>query len=72
MTAFVAGLIVFLPAPLLLRLFVLPLVLWFGLVGLAVPAAVVEGLGVRRALRRGLELGRADYLHAAGVDRDAR
>ena len=66
LAAFAAGVIVFLPAPVLLRLFVLPLVLWFGLVGLAVPAAVVEGLGIRRSLRRGLELGRADYLHAAG------
>jgi hypothetical protein len=64
--AFAAGVIVFLPAPLLLRVYVLPLVLWFAFVGLAVPAAVVEGLGVRRALRRGVELGRADYVHAAG------
>src|SRR4029079_5425750 len=64
--AFVAGLIVFIPAPLLLRVFVLPLVLWLGVVGLAWPAAVVEGLGIRRSLRRGLALGRTDYLHAAG------
>jgi hypothetical protein len=67
LVAMAAGVIVFLPAPVLLRVYVLPLVLWFALVGLAVPAAVVEGLGLRRALRRGVELARADYLHAAGA-----
>jgi hypothetical protein len=36
------------------------------LLGLAVPAAVVEGLGFRSSLRRGFELARADYVHAIG------
>ena len=42
----------------------LPGIAWFALVGLAVPAAMTEDLGVRAALRRGLELGRADFAHA--------
>jgi hypothetical protein len=65
-SASVAGLLVFLPFPVLLRFFVLPGLALFGLVGLAVPAAVVERLGVRAALRRGWELGRADVVHAVG------
>ena len=65
-SAFLAGLIIFLPFPILLRLYDLPGVAYFGLVGLAVPAAVVERLGVRDALRRGWQLGRADVVHAIG------
>jgi hypothetical protein len=64
--AFVAGLIVFLPAPILFRLYVLPVLVWFALVGLAVPAAVFEGLGGRAALRRGARLAAADWVHAIG------
>ena len=64
MSAYLAGLIVFLPFPLLLRLFVLPALALFGLLGLAVPAAVAERLDVRTALRRGWQLGRADVVHA--------
>jgi hypothetical protein len=65
-SAYLVGLIVFLPFPVLLRLYVLPGLALFGLLGLAVPAAVVEGLGVRAALRRGWQLGRADVVHAIG------
>jgi hypothetical protein len=66
--AFVAGLLVFLPFPILVRLFWLPGLVWFALLGLAVPAAVAERLGVRSALRRGWQLARADLVHAiAGV-----
>jgi hypothetical protein len=65
-TAFLTGLVVFLPFPVLVRLYVLPGLAFFGLVGLAVPAAVVERLGVRAALRRGWQLGRADVVHAIG------
>jgi hypothetical protein len=64
--AYLVALIVFLPFPILVRLYVLPGVAWFGLFGLAVPAAVHERLGVRAALRRGRELGRADLAHAIG------
>jgi hypothetical protein len=62
--AFVAALLVFVPFPILLRLFLLPGLVWFALLGLAVPAAVVERLEVRAALRRGWQLARADLVHA--------
>src|ERR671937_248555 len=39
---------------------------WLALVGLAVPAALVERRGYSAALRRGVELARADYKHALG------
>jgi hypothetical protein len=39
---------------------------WLALVGLAVPAALVERRGYADALRRGVELARADYVHALG------
>jgi hypothetical protein len=65
-SAYLAGLIVFLPFPFLLRLYVLPALAFFGLFGLAVPAAVYERLDFRAALRRGWELGRADVVHAIG------
>jgi hypothetical protein len=64
--AFATALLVFLPFPVLVRLYVLPGVVWFGLLGLAVPAAVAEWLSVRAALRRGWQLARADLLHALG------
>ena len=64
--AYLAALLIFLPFPIFVRLYVLPGVAWFGLVGLAVPAAVREGLSVREALRRGWQLGRADLAHAIG------
>jgi hypothetical protein len=64
--AYVAALIVFLPFPVLLRIYILPGVAWLGLLGLSVPAAVAEGLGVRAALERGRSLSRADVAHAIG------
>jgi hypothetical protein len=63
-SAFWTALVVFLPFPVLLRLYLLPGVVWFGLLGLAVPAAVVERLGVRDALSRGWQLARADLVHS--------
>jgi hypothetical protein len=39
---------------------------WLALVGLAVPAALVERRGYTDALRRGVQLARADYVHALG------
>ena len=50
--AAIAGVLVYLPFPFLAALFVLPGLAWFALVGLAVPAAMTEDLGVRAALRR--------------------
>lgn len=64
--AYAIALLVYLPFPILLRFYVLPAVVWFALIGLAVPAAAVESLGFAAALRRGLELGRADLVHAIG------
>ncbi|HKI92749.1 MAG TPA: hypothetical protein VJ986_10660 [Gaiellaceae bacterium] len=64
--AVAAALVVFLPFPILVRLYVLPGIAWFGLLGLAVPAAVVEGTGVADSIRRGWQLGRADPIHAVG------
>jgi hypothetical protein len=63
--AYVLALLIYLPYP-ILGLYALPAVVYFALVGLAVPAAVAEGLDVRDALRRGWQLGRADPLHAIG------
>ena len=60
------GYFIFLPAPFLFSLFVLPAVAWLALFGLAVPAALLERRGFRASLRRGYELGRADYVHAIG------
>ena len=65
-SAAIVGVLVYLPFPLLATAFIVPGLAWFALIGLAVPAAVAESLGVRDALRRGLALGRADYIHALG------
>ncbi len=64
--AFWIGILIFLPAPFLMLLFLLPAVAWLAFVGLAVPAAVVERLAARDALVRGRRLGAADYVHALG------
>jgi len=69
LTAYVLGVAVFVPAPLLaavLGLLALPALAYLALVGWAVPAALVEGTGFRDSLRRSLRLGRADYVHALG------
>jgi hypothetical protein len=60
------GTLVFCPAALLLPWFALAAVLWLALVGLSVPVAMIEGASPTASLRRGLELGRAGFLHAAG------
>lgn len=64
--AALAAIVIWLPFPALRALLVLPAVAWLAFVGLAVPAAMVEGLGVRAALARGRQLGLADYAHALG------
>jgi hypothetical protein len=68
--AFVAGLPAFVPFTLSRVTAFLGAVLfafvWFALVGLAVPAVVVEGRGVVDAWRRGIALARADFVHALG------
>ena len=66
LVGFVVGVVAFVPAPPLALLFVLPAIAWLALVGLAVPAAVIERRGVRASFARGLALARADYVHAVG------
>jgi hypothetical protein len=66
LTAFVVGVLVFAPFSVLVFVYVLPGLAWLALFGLAVPAALVEGLGLRASLARGLLLGRADFVHALG------
>ena len=64
--AVLVGVVTFLPAAFFFGWFVIAAILWLGLVGHAVPAVMAERIGVRAALRRTVELGRADYVHAAG------
>ncbi len=65
-TAFWLGLAIYAPFPVLRALYVLPAIAWFALVGLAVPACLVERLPFRAAFVRGRRLGRADLVHALG------
>jgi hypothetical protein len=65
-TAVMLAVLIYLPFPALRALYILPGIAWFALVGLAVPAAMVEGLRFRDALVRGRQLGVADYAHALG------
>ena len=65
-TAYLVAVLVFLPFPLLVAIYILPGLAWLALFGLAVPAALVENLGVRAALGRGIRLARADYIHVLG------
>jgi hypothetical protein len=64
--AYVLAVVIFLPVPLFAAIFILPGLIWLSLFGLAVPAVLVEGLGVRAALARGLALARADFIHVLG------
>ena len=65
-TAVALAVLIYLPFPALRALFILPGIAWFALIGLAVPAAMVEGLRFRDALVRGRQLAVADYAHALG------
>jgi hypothetical protein len=64
--AYVVAVLVFLPVPLLAAVFVLPGLVWLSFFGLAVPAILVEGLGVKAAFARSLALARADFVHVLG------
>ncbi len=64
--AYVVAVVIFLPVPFLVAVFILPGLVWLSLLGLAVPAILVEGLGVRAAFRRGLALARVDFVHVLG------
>lgn len=65
-TAVIAAVLIYLPFPALRAVFVLPAIAWFAVIGLAVPAAAAERLGLRDALARGRRLGTADYVHSLG------
>jgi hypothetical protein len=65
-TALLVGTLVFVPVPFLTRILVLPAVVWLALFGLAVPAVLLEGRGVRESLGRAVALARADFVHALG------
>jgi hypothetical protein len=60
------GTIVLLPASLVLTWFALVAAAYLAFVGLAVPVSIIERAGFRPSLRRAVELGRADYVHALG------
>ena len=64
--ALIAGVLAFLPVPLLVLAFILPAVAWLALVGLVVPVIVIERRGLVDGFRRAIELARAGYIHALG------
>src|SRR5215470_12842040 len=51
--AFLVGIVVFAPVPVLVRLYLLPAIAWLALFGLAVPAVMYEGISFRAAFVRG-------------------
>lgn len=70
-SALVAAVPAFLPF-IAARVFLFPgayllAVAWFALVGLAAPAALIEGRGAADSLRRAVKLARADFVHAMGA-----
>jgi hypothetical protein len=64
--AFGAGVLVIVPVPLLILVYVLPGLAWLAFVGLVVPVIVVEGASLRSGFARAVHLARADYVHALG------
>jgi hypothetical protein len=66
LVAYGLGVAIFALFPLLAIGLILPAAAWLALVGLAVPAALVEHLGPRDAIRRALQLAKVDYIHALG------
>jgi hypothetical protein len=65
-TALAAALVIWIPVPFLALGIFLPALAWMAFAGLAVPAAIFERIPLRRALGRGMQLGRADYVHSLG------
>ena len=70
LVAYAIGLVAAIPVPFLGGflgiLSALPVVAWLAFVGLAVPAAVIEGTAFRASFARATQLARADYVHAVG------
>jgi hypothetical protein len=65
-TSAALALLIWLPFPALRVLLLLPGLAWFALIGLAVPAAMVERTSFRESLVRGRRVALADYPHAFG------
>src|SRR5205814_1095976 len=65
-TAATLAVVIWLPFPVLRAAYLLPGLAWFALLGLAVPAAMVERTPFRESLVRGRVLGLVDYVHALG------
>jgi hypothetical protein len=66
LVALAAGILVFLPMPVLIALFYLPGLAWFALFGLAVPVALFESRTLTESFRRAIQLARVDYAHVLG------
>lgn len=64
--ALVLGTLVFLPAAFFFPWFAILSVAWLALVGLVVPVVMIENAPAWQALRRAVELCRADYIHTLG------
>lgn len=64
--AWLLGMVVWIPAPPLLRLYVVPGLAWLAFWGLSVPVVLREGLGAKASLGRARRLAAADYAHALG------
>lgn len=65
-TAYLVALLVYVVFPPLRAFYLVPGLAWLAFIGLAVPAVLVERIGVRAAFARGRELGAADYVHSLG------
>ena len=65
-TAVALAVLLWLPFPALRSLYILPGLAWLALMGLAVPAAMVERTRFRDSLVRGRRLGTVDYVHSLG------
>ena len=67
LTAYVAGVLVFIPVPFLAALFILPALAWLSLLGLVVPVALIERRSLSSSFARAVELARADFVHVLGT-----
>ena len=67
--AYAIGVLVFLPFPVLVTIFVLPGLAWLALVGLSVPAALVEHLGFAPRSSAGLDSGEPTTSTCSAVSR---
>jgi hypothetical protein len=64
--AWLAGWLVFAPAPFLVLAYLLPGLLWIAAFALLVPVLVVETVPLRRAVARAWRLARVDWVHGVG------